>query len=88
MLLLLFLYTTTPTYTTTATTTTTHITSTVTTSHTNPTSTTLLPLLLPGLSKVQQMMKWVHQQASVPFELGNLPHLSDVDKQRYKDQVS
>ena len=32
-------------------------------------------------------MKWVHQEASIPFELENLPHLSDVDKQRYKDQV-
>mmetsp|Transcript_36873 Transcript_36873/g.73380 ORF Transcript_36873/g.73380 Transcript_36873/m.73380 type:complete len:717 (+) Transcript_36873:43-2193(+) len=40
-----------------------------------------------GLSKVQPMMKWVHQEASIPFELENLPHLSDVDKQRYKDQV-
>jgi hypothetical protein len=40
-----------------------------------------------GISKVQQMMKWVHQQASIPFELENLPHLSDIDKQRYKDQV-
>eukprot|EP01032_Pedospumella_encystans_P022442 gene22442-25423_t len=40
-----------------------------------------------GISKVQQMMKWVHQQASIPFELENLPHLSEVDKQRYKDQV-
>jgi membrane protein involved in colicin uptake len=33
------------------------------------------------------MMKWVHQQASQPFELENLPHLSVDDKQRYKDQV-
>jgi septal ring factor EnvC (AmiA/AmiB activator) len=33
------------------------------------------------------MMKWVHQQASQPFELENLPHLSVEDKQRYKDQV-
>lgn len=40
-----------------------------------------------GLSKVQQMMKWVHQQASIPFELENLPHLSEEDKRRYKDQV-
>ena len=40
-----------------------------------------------GISKVQQMMKWVHQQASIPFELENLPHLSEIDKQRYKDQV-
>lgn len=40
-----------------------------------------------GISKVQQMMKWVHSQASIPFELENLPHLSEVDKQRYKDQV-
>eukprot|EP00600_Ochromonadales_sp_CCMP1393_P015319 CAMPEP_0175033116 /NCGR_PEP_ID=MMETSP0005-20121125/21810_1 /TAXON_ID=420556 /ORGANISM="Ochromonas sp., Strain CCMP1393" /LENGTH=555 /DNA_ID=CAMNT_0016293677 /DNA_START=477 /DNA_END=2144 /DNA_ORIENTATION=- len=40
-----------------------------------------------GISKVQQMMKWVHQQASIEFDLENLPHLSQVDKGRYKDQV-
>ncbi|KAJ1432618.1 hypothetical protein B484DRAFT_313858, partial [Ochromonadaceae sp. CCMP2298] len=40
-----------------------------------------------GVSKVQQMMKWVQQQASIPIELGNLPHLSDLDKERYKEQV-
>lgn len=33
------------------------------------------------------MMKWVHQQASIPFELENLPHLNEVDKGRYKEQV-
>jgi thiol-disulfide isomerase/thioredoxin len=40
-----------------------------------------------GVGKIQEMMKWVHAQVSVPFALENLPHLSEVDKQRYKDQV-
>ena len=40
-----------------------------------------------GLSKVQQMMKWVHEMASIPFDLENLPHLSEKDKELYKEQV-
>ena len=40
-----------------------------------------------GISKVQQMMKWVHQQASIPFDLEHLPHLTESQKQAYKEQV-
>lgn len=40
-----------------------------------------------GISKVQPMMKWVQSQASIPFELENLPHLVDADKVAYKEQV-
>jgi thiol-disulfide isomerase/thioredoxin len=40
-----------------------------------------------GVGKVQPMMKWVHEHASIPFELENLPHLSDKDKKAYKEQV-
>ena len=40
-----------------------------------------------GISKVQQMMMWVHQQASIPFELEHLPHLTDSQKEAYKEQV-
>jgi hypothetical protein len=32
-------------------------------------------------------MKWVHQQSTFPFELPNLPHLSEKDKEAYKTQV-
>lgn len=40
-----------------------------------------------GVSKVQTMMKWVQQFASLPFELPNLPHLSEQDVALYKEQV-
>eukprot|EP01034_Spumella_vulgaris_P021743 gene21743-27797_t len=40
-----------------------------------------------GVGKVQPMMKWVHAQSSLPFELPNLPHLTDKDKIAYKTQV-
>jgi thioredoxin-like negative regulator of GroEL len=40
-----------------------------------------------GVSKVQTMMKWVEQFASVPFTLPNLPHLSKEDVVLYKEQV-
>ncbi len=40
-----------------------------------------------GIGKVQAMMKWVHSQASAPFELPNLPHLSEKDRVAYKEQV-
>lgn len=32
-------------------------------------------------------MKWVHEQSTFPFELPNLPHLSEKDKEAYKTQV-
>jgi hypothetical protein len=40
-----------------------------------------------GVSKVQTMMKWVEQFASIPFKLPNLPHLSESDVKLYKEQV-
>ncbi len=40
-----------------------------------------------GVGKVQAMMKWVHAQSSIPFELPNLPHLSEKDRIAYKTQV-
>lgn len=40
-----------------------------------------------GVSKVQTMMKWVEQYVSIPFELPNLPHLSESDVKLYKEQV-
>jgi protein disulfide-isomerase A1 len=40
-----------------------------------------------GVSKVQTMMRWVEEYASVPFTLPNLPHLSDSDVVLYKEQV-
>jgi hypothetical protein len=32
-------------------------------------------------------MKWAQQQASIPFELSNLPHLSEEQKVQYKIQI-
>lgn len=32
-------------------------------------------------------MKWVHEQSTFSFELPNLPHLSEKDKEAYKTQV-
>lgn len=40
-----------------------------------------------GLGKVQPMMKWVQQMASIPFEMPNLPHLTEQDRVAYKTQV-
>jgi thioredoxin-like negative regulator of GroEL len=40
-----------------------------------------------GVGKVQPLMKWIHEHASIPFELENLPHLSAKDKIAYKEQV-
>ena len=40
-----------------------------------------------GVGKVQAMMKWVESFASIPFELPNLPHLSEKDRIAYKEQV-
>lgn len=40
-----------------------------------------------GVGKVQPMMKWIHQHVSIPFDLENLPHLSEKDKVAYKEQV-
>ena len=40
-----------------------------------------------GVGKIQPMMKWIHEHASIPFELENLPHLSEKDKIAYKEQV-
>eukprot|EP01038_Epipyxis_sp_PR26KG_P007679 gene7679-10449_t len=40
-----------------------------------------------GVGKVQPMMKWIQQQASIPFELPNLPHLTESDREAYKTQV-
>eukprot|EP00981_Chlorochromonas_danica_P004016 scaffold766_cov167-Ochromonas_danica.AAC.4 len=40
-----------------------------------------------GVGKVQQMMKWAQAHAGIPFQLPNLPHLSEKDRQLYKQQV-
>lgn len=40
-----------------------------------------------GVGKVGPMMKWAHQQAAIPFDLPNLPHLSEDQKDLYKEQV-
>jgi len=40
-----------------------------------------------GLGKVQAMMKWVQQQAAIPFEMPNLPHLDAKQRELYKEQV-
>jgi thiol-disulfide isomerase/thioredoxin len=40
-----------------------------------------------GVGKIQPMMKWVHEHVSIPFDLENLPHLSEKDKIAYKEQV-
>lgn len=40
-----------------------------------------------GVGKMQTMMKWVQQYASIPFELPNLPHLEEKDRVLYKEQV-
>jgi hypothetical protein len=40
-----------------------------------------------GVGKVQPMMKWVQSHAGIPFDLPNLPHLSEADRVAYKEQV-
>lgn len=40
-----------------------------------------------GVGKVGPMMKWTHQQAGIPFNLPNLPHLTEEQKGLYKEQV-
>lgn len=40
-----------------------------------------------GVGKVQPMMKWVQKHASIPFDLPNLPHLTEKDRIAYKEQV-
>jgi thiol-disulfide isomerase/thioredoxin len=40
-----------------------------------------------GVGKMQTMMKWVQEFASIPFELPNLPHLTEADRVLYKEQV-
>ena len=40
-----------------------------------------------GVGKVGPMMKWVHKQVAVPFQLPNLPHLTPDQKELYKTQV-
>ena len=40
-----------------------------------------------GVGKMQSMMKWVQQNAAVRFELPNLPHLTEEEAQRFKEQV-
>jgi len=44
-------------------------------------------LFYTGIGKVQQIMKWVHQHASIPFHLPDLPHLSESDRVLYKKQI-
>jgi len=40
-----------------------------------------------GVGKVQTMMKWAQKFASIPFDLPNLPHLKESDRELYKTQV-
>lgn len=40
-----------------------------------------------GVGKVQPMMKWVQKHSSIPFDLPNLPHLTEKDRIAYKEQV-
>jgi hypothetical protein len=40
-----------------------------------------------GVGKMQSMMKWIEKFASIPFELPNLPHLSEKEREMYKEQV-
>jgi hypothetical protein len=46
-----------------------------------------LPIFYSGVGKIQQMMKWVQQHAAMPFELPNLPHLTNEQVELYKTQV-
>jgi hypothetical protein len=40
-----------------------------------------------GISKIQQMMKWVQQQAAIKFDLPHLPHLNEEQVKLYKEQI-
>lgn len=40
-----------------------------------------------GVGKVQQMMYWVQEEASIPFDLPNLPHLTEANRVLYKQQI-
>lgn len=40
-----------------------------------------------GVGKVQAMMKWIQQHASITFTLPNLPHLTEEQRVAYKQQV-
>jgi len=40
-----------------------------------------------GVGKVQEMMRWVQAQASVHFEMPNLPHLDEEQRVLYKEQI-
>ncbi|CAM9957676.1 unnamed protein product, partial [Choristocarpus tenellus] len=40
-----------------------------------------------GVGKAGPIMQWVHNHASLPFDLPNLPHLSEEDKPLFKKQV-
>ena len=40
-----------------------------------------------GVGKVQEMMYWVRDQAAIPFELPNLPHLTEANRKLYKEQI-
>jgi thiol-disulfide isomerase/thioredoxin len=44
-------------------------------------------LFYSGVGKVQQMMKWIHANVAIKFELPNLPHLTESDRIAYKEQV-
>lgn len=41
-----------------------------------------------GIGKPQELMKWVHNQAAIPFELPNLPHLTPEQRVLYKEQIT
>ena len=40
-----------------------------------------------GLGKPQAMMRWVQENAEGVGELGELPHLNEEEKGRYKEQI-
>jgi hypothetical protein len=40
-----------------------------------------------GIGKPQEIMKWVQKHACIPFELPNLPHLTEEQRVLYKEQI-
>ena len=40
-----------------------------------------------GVGKIQPLMKWVQEHSSRRFELPDLPHLKESDKDLYRKQV-
>ena len=40
-----------------------------------------------GVGKMKSMMMWIQEHASIPFELPNLAHLKESDRDLYKKQV-